>query len=281
MKKTRRAAAVWMTMSLALSTIFGNTAWGEVLQETGGNRCTHVHTAECYGDPDETATPSQIGELEPTECTHVCSVESGCILDTEDKKTEDVSSEDQELSGGKASDDEILDDQEVPSVNTPSNAKDNTSTINGTTMPSSKTKVHSWTWYDPEGILIDGKLELTGVTEEAQPSFEEVTEYLPQAIVAQVGDSEEWEEENLQLANWTCAEYLQDENGLWPLEGNYEFTAELPEGYELADGADALVVEVSVAGDQTALTDGEMIAIITVLTDGKTESSLYQNGTDN
>ena len=40
----------------------------------------------------------------------------------------------------------------------------------------------------------------------------------------------------------------------WPLEGTYEFKAELPEGYELAEGVDALVVEVSVAGDQAAMT---------------------------
>ena len=90
MKNTRRAAAAWMTMSLAVSTVLGNTAWGDVLQETGKNRCVHVHTAECYGDADETATMSQTGELEPTECTHVCSVESGCILDTEDLENNDA-----------------------------------------------------------------------------------------------------------------------------------------------------------------------------------------------
>ena len=90
MKNTRRAAAAWMTMSLAVSTVLGNTAWGDVLQETGKNRCVHVHTAECYGDADETATMSQTGELEPTECTHVCSVESGCILDTENLENNDA-----------------------------------------------------------------------------------------------------------------------------------------------------------------------------------------------
>lgn len=79
-----------MTMSLAVSTVLGNTAWGDVLQETGKNRCVHVHTAECYGDADETATMSQTGELEPTECTHVCGVESGCILDTEDLENNDA-----------------------------------------------------------------------------------------------------------------------------------------------------------------------------------------------
>ena len=47
---------------------------------------------------------------------------------------------------------------------------------------------------------------------------------------------------------------MQDEEGRWPLEGTYEFAAELPEAYELAEDADALVVEVSVTGDQAALT---------------------------
>ena len=85
MRNTRKATAIWLAMSLAISTAFGNTAWGEIRPDTGNNRCVHVHTAECYKDADETATPSQIGK-EPTECTHICSVESGCIRDTEKEK---------------------------------------------------------------------------------------------------------------------------------------------------------------------------------------------------
>ena len=50
-------------------------------QKTERKKCVHVHTEECYGEPDEEATSSQIGE-EPTECTHVCTVESGCIRNT-------------------------------------------------------------------------------------------------------------------------------------------------------------------------------------------------------
>ena len=46
---------------------------------------------------------------------------------------------------------------------------------------------------------------------------------------------------------------MQDEEGRWPLEGTYEFAAELPEAYELAEDVDALVVEVSVTGDQVAM----------------------------
>lgn len=68
MKGIRRAAAVCLTMTLAVSTLFGNTAWADMPQKMEKKKCVHVHTEECYGEPDEEATSSQIGE-EPTECT--------------------------------------------------------------------------------------------------------------------------------------------------------------------------------------------------------------------
>ena len=148
------------------------------------------------------------------------------------------------------------------SVSTPSNAEDTTAT-GGTVTPISQTKILSW--FDPEENLLDGRLELTGITEEVQPSFTEIIEYLPTAIIARVEEGkdgekvEDEEEKNLSITNWSCPEYVQDEEGRWPLEGTYEFKAELPEGYELAEGVDALVVEVSVAGDQAAVTAGTMI----------------------
>lgn len=76
MKGIRRAAAVCLTMTVAVSTLFGNTAWADMPQKTEKKKCVHVHSEECYGEPDEAATSSQIEE-EPTECTHVCTVESG------------------------------------------------------------------------------------------------------------------------------------------------------------------------------------------------------------
>ena len=238
-----------------------------------------MHTAECYKDADETATPSQIGK-EPTECTHICSVESGCIRDTEKENNENADTLDavasntgkddskKEQAGEKAADrkdssgnaDENKNLNDVPaqngaalSVSTPSNAEDTTAT-GGTVTPVSQTKILSWSRFDPEENLLDGRLELTGITEEAQPSFTEIIEYLPTAIIAQVGEGEDREEKNLLITNWSCEKYVQDEEGRWPLEGTYEFKAELPEGYELAEGVDALVVEVSVVGDQTAVT---------------------------
>ena len=254
MKGIRRAAAVCLTMTLAVSTLFGNTAWADMPQKTERKKCVHVHTEECYGEPDEEATSSQIGE-EPTECTHVCTVESGCIRNTaassgmneDDSETgpDDEETNDQKDSADKA--------ENAPSVSTPSDMED-TTVPGGTVIPAVKSQIFSWFWYDPEENLLDGKLELSGVTEEAQPSFEEVTEYLPEAIIAQVGEeSEAGKEEKLPITGWSCNEYVQDEEGRWPLEGTYEFAAELPEAYELAEDVDALVVEVSVTGDQAAM----------------------------
>ena len=65
---------------------------------------------------------------------------------------------------------------------------------------------------------------------------------------------------------------MQDEEGRWPLEGTYEFAAELPEAYELAEDVDALVVEVSVTGDQAALTvyDYKNVVLNVNFDEGKT-----------
>lgn len=280
MKGIRRAAAVCLTMTLAVSTLFGNTAWADMPQKTEKKKCVHVHTEECYGEPDEEATSSQIGE-EPTECTHVCTVESGCIRNTaassgtneDDSETgpDDEETNDQKDSANKA--------ENAPSVSTPSDMED-TTVPGGTVIPAVKSQIFSWSWYDPEENLLDGKLELSGVTEEAQPSFEEVTEYLPEAIIAQVGEeSEAGKEEKLPITGWSCNEYVQDEEGRWPLEGTYEFAAELPEAYELAEDVDALVVEVSVTGDQAAMpvVSGECVLNVS-FNSGEEFKSLYFDG---
>jgi len=277
MKGIRRAAAVCLTMTLAVSTLFGNTAWADMPQKTERKKCVHVHTEECYGEPDEEATSSQIGE-EPTECTHVCTVESGCIRNTavssgtneDDSETgpDEEETNDQKDSADKA--------ENAPSVSTPSDMED-TTVPSGTVIPAVKSQIFSWSWYDPEENLLDGKLELNGVTEESQPSFEEVTEYLPEAIIAQVGaESEAGKEEKLPITGWSCNEYVQDEEGRWPLEGTYEFAAELPEVYELAEDAEALVVEVSVMGDQAALTayDPRNVVLNVNFEEGKTFTGL-------
>jgi len=289
MKGIRRAAAMCLTMTLAVSTLFGNTAWADMPQKTEKKKCVHVHSEECYGEPDEEATSSQIGE-EPTECTHVCSVESGCIRNTavssgmneDDSETgpDDEETNDQKNSADKAEDDEKQ--ENAPSVSTPSDMED-TTVPGGTVIPAVKSQIFSWSWYDPEENLLDGKLELSGVTEEAQPSFEEVTEYLPEAIIAQIGEeSKAGKEGKLPITGWTCNEYVQDEEGRWPLEGTYEFAAELPEAYELAEDVEAPVVEVSVTGDQAALTayDPRNVVLNVNFIEGETFKSLAYNGSE-
>ena len=61
--------------------------------------CVHKHTAACYpaeSVSENTATPSEPEETEPTECTHECSEESGCITETLDCKHE------HKVNGGEA-----------------------------------------------------------------------------------------------------------------------------------------------------------------------------------
>ena len=63
------------------------------------------------------------------------------------------------------------------------------------------------------------------------------------------------------------------------MEGTYEFAAELPEAYELAEDVEAPVVEVSVTGDQAALTAVSGTAVLNVnFESGKSFKSLYYDG---
>ena len=61
--------------------------------------CVHEHTAECYpaeSVSENTATPSEPEEAEPSECTHECSEESGCMTKILDCKHE------HKVNGGEA-----------------------------------------------------------------------------------------------------------------------------------------------------------------------------------
>ena len=72
---------------------------------------------------------------------------------------------------------------------------------------------------------------------------------------------------------------MQDEEDRWPLEGTYEFAAELPEAYELAEDAEALVVEVSVTGDQAAMPVVSGTPVLNVsFKSGDPSKSLYYDG---
>ena len=83
-------------------------------------------------------------------------------------------------------------------------------------------------------------------SEEAPIFLDQIVEVLPQAIEATV----DGEGETLPVAAWTCGEYPED--GAY--EGSFVLEAELPEGYVLGDGVEALQVAVEFGG---AVTLGE------------------------
>ena len=110
-----------------------------------------------------------------------------------------------------------------------------------------KKKIASWSWNDPEGTLIDGELQLS-VTENDQISFADVVSMLPESITAKILDEDESEtEEEIAVTEWTCADYTQDAEDLWPTTGEFVFAAEIADEYSLMENVDALDVKVVLA----------------------------------
>ena len=94
--KIKRWLASFLAVSILLGATPGTVAMAEGLdtesvithQHTDScyrleENCIHNHTDECYpiieSIPEE-ASPSDAQYSEPTECTHVCSEENGCIV---------------------------------------------------------------------------------------------------------------------------------------------------------------------------------------------------------
>ncbi|MDO4325313.1 MAG: leucine-rich repeat protein [bacterium] len=135
-------------------------------------------------------------------------------------------------------------------------------------------QILSWQWVDPDGNLTEteeGEFLLPMTASAENPaSLEDVMELLPKEITARVayrrsGDETETVadgketgadraesgdnaenviEETISLAGWNCADY--PEAGAY--EGEYTFTAKLPEGCKLAEGAPELEVQVQFQG---------------------------------
>ena len=121
-------------------------------------------------------------------------------------------------------------------------------------LPRDDAKVTAWTYVDPEEYLVKTEtgyeLALPGASAENPARAEDITALLPLDITAAIGHgraatgSNADSEELLSLTGWSCEAY--PEEGAY--EGSYAFTAELPEGYALAEGADALEVKVILGG---------------------------------
>lgn len=155
-----------------------------------------------------------------------------------------------------------------------------------------KFQIQSFEWGDPEEYP-KGEPVIASVTEETRASFEELTEALPQEIRAIVSEEEKAEdpttdengeklqddssrEEVIPIVSWTCPEYKTDEDGKWPLSGEFTFAAELPGEYEVAESCDA--VEMTVVIDSAVMTLSESHVIMAVYQENKASAvQVYYN----
>ena len=211
-------------------------------------QCVHSHDESCYTDP----AIMEAGE-EPDACAHVCAEETGCVTkalncahvhDSACGEAAEEEPKEEPQPEGKEKPKEEPKPQEEPKEEP--EAPQEEPKEEHKQEPQAKT-VTAWTWLDEEEALDPETGKLCLVASEEAPIFlDQIMEVLPQAIEATV----DGEGETLPLAAWTCGEYPED--GAY--EGSFVLEAELPEGYALGDGVEALRVTVEFGG---AVTLGE------------------------
>lgn len=203
----------------------------------------HGHDDSCYED-------KLICEKE--EHTH----DDSCYTitassDSEDEKQEDESQDDTTVTG---------DSPEQTASEETETSEEKSEEITETAK-----RITSWTWNDEEEMLDleENVLALPGASKDYIVSFDDIVSFLPASITATIttsasvtetedteatNESEETDgaEETVTLEGWVCENY--SEEGAY--SGNYTFTANLPEGYELAEDAAALKVNVELGGAQ-------------------------------
>lgn len=203
----------------------------------------HGHDDSCYED-------KLICEKE--EHTH----DDSCYTitassDSEDEKQEDESQDDTTVTG---------DSPEQTASEETETSEEKSEEITETAK-----RITSWTWNDEEEMLDleENVLALPGASKDHIVSFDDIVSFLPISITATIttsasvtetedteatDESEETDgaEETVTLEGWVCENY--PEEGAY--SGNYTFTANLPEGYELAEDAAALKVNVELGGAQ-------------------------------
>lgn len=223
--------------------------------------CTHEHTRECYPAEDssipEDGTTSSEDEsvadtmssdnksvedtmpsddesgkdttlpeaADPTQCSHVCSVESGCI-----KQELNCKHEHNEECGYAPA----VEGQPCTYV----------------CALCGMTEITAWSWVDTQDVLDpeSGVLALPGVSEESPALYEDIVALLPAEIETTTEDGEV----TIALGGWTCPDY--PESGAYT--GSYTFTASLPEGYVLAADAPALTVTVELEDEVMLMAAG-------------------------
>lgn len=173
-------------------------------------------------EPGESAASSEA--VEPTECSHVCSVESGCI-----KQELDCHHEHNEECGYAPA----VEGQPCTYV----------CTLCG------MTEITAWSWVDAQDVLDpdSGVLTLSASAESPVP-YEDIVDLLPVEIEATTENGTE----TLSLDSWSCDDYPAE--GAYT--GSYAFHAVLPEGYGLAADAPALTVTVELEDEVMLMAAG-------------------------
>lgn len=196
--------------------------------------CTHEHTQDCYPAEDssipEDGTTSSEDEsvlpeaAEPTACSHVCSVESGCIKQELDCKHE----HDEECGYAPA-----VEGQPCTYV----------CTLCG------MTEITAWSFVDTQEVLDpDSGVLALSASAENPVLYEDIVNLLPTEIEATTEDGTE----PLSLDSWSCDDYPAE--GAYT--GSYAFHAVLPEGYGLAADAPALTVTVELDDEVMLMAEG-------------------------
>ena len=182
--------------------------------------CTHTHTEECYPVLDNDisgndAAPSE--PAEPTECSHVCSAESGCIV--------------QELNCLHEHDENCGYVQEVEGH-----------PCTYVCELCGLTEITEWSWVDEQEVIDpeSGVLALPGASAKKPVFYDEIVDMLPTEITATTED----DTETVTLNGWDCDNYPEE----GACTGSYLFNAALPDGYALAEDAPALTVTVKFGG---------------------------------
>lgn len=141
----------------------------------------------------------------------------------------------------------------------------------GDTTEKTAKVISAWAWIDEEEYLDEetGGLALPGASEEMPAYFVDVVTFLPYEITATVDGVEE-----TLTIDWVCDNYPED--GAY--EGEYTFTATLPEGYALDEGVKALTVPVLLGGIKRYATgisymtwDGSQKKLVSATCDSATE----------
>ena len=238
-------------------------------------QCVHEHTAECYSDG---ILPAEGEEKAADACTHVCSEESGCI--TKELNCPHVHDEACGYSEGSPctfdpSDCELCNPTDSGEPEAPAECTCETLCTADSVNPDcpvcsaegadltacagtveegdaaeetdpaqnpAEQTILSWEWIGADN-LNEGVLALPGVSAENPVDFDTVVSLLPTGITATVAGSEEPVELTI---TWACEDFPAQAT-----EGEYTFTAALPQGYTLAADAAGLTVPVMLGGGTT------------------------------